>query len=189
MPVAMARHILVKTEAEAAQLKQRLAKGEDFATLAKKHSTCPSGKRGGDLGEVRPGQMVRSIDNAIFRKPVGVLQGPLAAFCLQLPGAREDLKWGSNRVFSVAGNKMFAILDFVDKDGGLAFKVGSELFLGYVDRPGIRPAPYLARAHWIVMARPYPMKAAELREALVRSHQLVVARLPKRQRLGLVLDA
>lgn len=94
----------------------------------------------------------------------------IAAFCLQLPGAREDLKWGSNRVFSVAGNKMFAIL-------------------GYVDRPGIRPAPYLARAHWIVMARPYPMKAAELREALVRSHQLVVARLPKRQRLGLVLDA
>lgn len=77
MPVAMARHILVKTEAEAAQLKQRLAKGEDFATLAKKHSTCPSGKRGGDLGEVRPGQMVMSIDNAIFRKPVGVLQGPL----------------------------------------------------------------------------------------------------------------
>ncbi len=97
----------------------------------------------------------------------------IAAFCLQLPGAREDLK----------------ILDFVDKDGGLAFKVGSELFLGYVDRPGIRPAPYLARAHWIVMARPYPMKAAELREALVRSHQLVVARLPRRQRLGLVLDA
>ncbi len=70
----------------------------------------------------------------------------IAAFCLQLPGAREDLKWGSNRVFSVADNKMFAILDFVDKDGGLAFKVGSELFLGYVDRPGIRPAPYLARA-------------------------------------------
>ncbi|HBO7318170.1 TPA: MmcQ/YjbR family DNA-binding protein, partial [Pseudomonas aeruginosa] len=34
----------------------------------------------------------------------------IAAFCLQLPGAREDLKWGSNRVFSVAGNKMFAIL-------------------------------------------------------------------------------
>lgn len=32
----------------------------------------------------------------------------IAAFCLQLPGAREDLKWGSNRVFSVAGNKMFA---------------------------------------------------------------------------------
>ena len=77
MPKAMARHILVKTEAEAAQLKQRLAKGEDFATLAKKHSTCPSGKRGGDLGEVRPGQMVRSIDQVIFKKPLREVHGPV----------------------------------------------------------------------------------------------------------------
>ncbi len=42
MPVAMARHILVKTEAEAAALKQRIAAGEAFDVLAKKHSTCPS---------------------------------------------------------------------------------------------------------------------------------------------------
>ena len=77
MPVAMARHILVKTEAEAAQLKQRLAKGEDFAALARKHSTCASGKRGGDLGEVRPGQMVRSIDQVIFKKPLRTVHGPI----------------------------------------------------------------------------------------------------------------
>lgn len=63
----------------------------------------------------------------------------VAAFCLQLPGAREDLKWGSNRVFSITGNKMFAILDFLGD--GLAFKVDKDLFLGYVDRPGISPAP------------------------------------------------
>ncbi|MAP30494.1 MAG: peptidylprolyl isomerase, partial [Pseudomonas sp.] len=54
MPVAMARHILVKTEAEAAALKKRIAAGEAFDVLAKKYSTCPSKKRGGDLGEVRP---------------------------------------------------------------------------------------------------------------------------------------
>lgn len=77
MPVAMARHILVKTAAEAEQIKQCLARGEDFAALARKHSTCPSGKRGGDLGEVRPGQMVRSIDQVIFKKPVGVVHGPV----------------------------------------------------------------------------------------------------------------
>ena len=53
-----ARHILVKTSEEAEQLKQRIAKGEAFDVLAKKYSTCPSAKRGGDLGEVRPGQMV-----------------------------------------------------------------------------------------------------------------------------------
>ncbi|MCY1526222.1 YjbR [compost metagenome] len=89
-------------------------------------------------------------------------------------------------MFSVAGNKMFAILDFLGD--GLAFKVGKELFLGYVDRPGIVPAPYLARAHWIAMQPPYPMGDAELRELLTRSHQLVVARLPKIRQVGLLLD-
>ncbi|ATH82150.1 MmcQ/YjbR family DNA-binding protein [Pseudomonas sp. KHPS1] len=111
----------------------------------------------------------------------------IASFCLSLPGAREDLKWGSNRVFSVAGNKMFAILDFLGED--LAFKVDNDLFLGYVDRPGIRPAPYLARAHWVSMsARQLPLGDQELRQLLTRSHQLVVRRLPKRLQPGLLLD-
>ncbi len=64
---AQARHILVKTAEEAGQLKLRIAKGEAFDVLAKKHSSCPSGKRGGDLGEVRPGQMVGAIDQVIFK--------------------------------------------------------------------------------------------------------------------------
>lgn len=110
----------------------------------------------------------------------------VAAFCLSLPGAREDLKWGENRVFSIAGNKMFAILDFLGHE--LAFKVDSELFLGFVDRPGIRPAPYLARAHWISMAPPFPLGDAELCDLLRRSHQLVVRKLPKIRQVGLLLD-
>lgn len=77
MPKAMARHILVKSEAEAEQLKKRLANGEAFDVLAKKHSLCPSGKRGGDLGEVRPGQMVRAIDQVIFKKPLRTVHGPI----------------------------------------------------------------------------------------------------------------
>lgn len=77
MPIAMARHILVKTKEEAEKLKQRLAKGEDFAKLAKKYSTCNSAKRGGDLGEVRPGQMVKPIDNVIFKKPTNKVHGPI----------------------------------------------------------------------------------------------------------------
>lgn len=77
MPIAMARHILVKTEAEAVALKKRLADGEAFDVLARKHSTCPSKKRGGDLGEVRPGQMVRAVDQIIFKKPLKVVHGPV----------------------------------------------------------------------------------------------------------------
>ena len=110
----------------------------------------------------------------------------IARFCLELPGAREDIKWGSNRVFSIAGNKMIAILDFMGD--GLAFKVDQDLFLGFTDRPGIRPAPYLARAHWISMAAPDPLADEELQALLRRSHQLVVGRLPKLKRIGLLLD-
>ena len=109
----------------------------------------------------------------------------VAHYLLQLPGVREDRKWGSNRVFSIAGNKMIAILDFMGD--GLAFKVDQDLFLGFTDRPGIRPAPYLARAHWISMAAPYPLADEELQALLRRSHQLVVGKLPKRLKLGLVL--
>ena len=110
----------------------------------------------------------------------------VAEFCLSLPGAREDIKWGGVRVFSVAESKMFALFHLSSHDG-LAFKVDADLFLGYCDRPGIRPAPYLARARWISMAAPYPLSDSELKELLIRSHQLVVGKLPKRLKLGLVL--
>ena len=74
---AQARHILVKTADEAEALKRRLAKGEAFDVLAKKHSTCPSAKRGGDLGEVRPGQLVGAIDAVVFKQAVRVVHGPV----------------------------------------------------------------------------------------------------------------
>ncbi|MCL6416816.1 peptidylprolyl isomerase [Aestuariirhabdus sp. Z084] len=77
MPVASARHILVKTKAEADSLKQQLAKGADFAKLARKHSQCNSAKRGGDLGEFRPGQMVKAFDDVVFKKAVLTVHGPV----------------------------------------------------------------------------------------------------------------
>ncbi|MEN5092630.1 MmcQ/YjbR family DNA-binding protein [Pseudomonas protegens] len=109
----------------------------------------------------------------------------VAQFCLGLPGAREDYKWGGVRVFSIAGNKMFALQNL--RGDSLAFKVDRELFLGHVDRPGIAPAPYLARAHWIIMHSPYPLGAEELKALLQTSHQLVVSKLPKRTQVGLLL--
>ncbi|WP_263080424.1 peptidylprolyl isomerase [Endozoicomonas sp. Mp262] len=77
MPTACARHILVKTRDEAEKLKMRIAKGEDFARLAKKYSLCPSGKRGGDLGEFQPGQMVKAFDQVVFKKKVLTVHGPV----------------------------------------------------------------------------------------------------------------
>ncbi|SEK32266.1 peptidyl-prolyl cis-trans isomerase C [Colwellia chukchiensis] len=77
MATACARHILVKSEKLAQELKAKLAKGADFAQLAKKHSSCSSAKRGGDLGEFKPGQMVKAFDNVVFKKAVLVVHGPI----------------------------------------------------------------------------------------------------------------
>ena len=51
MSKASARHILVNTEEECESLKQKIEGGTDFGEVAKEHSTCPSGRKGGDLGE------------------------------------------------------------------------------------------------------------------------------------------
>jgi len=77
MATACARHILVKTEKQAKELKEKIAKGSDFAKLAKKFSTCPSGKKGGDLGEFKRGQMVKAFDDVVFKKEVLKIHGPI----------------------------------------------------------------------------------------------------------------
>ena len=77
MARASARHILVATEAECLKLKSEIEGGKDFAELAKKHSTCPSGKRGGALGEFGPGQMVPEFDQVVFKAEVNKIHGPV----------------------------------------------------------------------------------------------------------------
>ena len=61
-----ARQILVRTEAEAKKIIAKLAKGSDFAELAKKESTGPSGPKGGDLGWFASGQMVPPFSEAVI---------------------------------------------------------------------------------------------------------------------------
>jgi peptidyl-prolyl cis-trans isomerase C len=74
---ATARHILVPTEEACNSLKTEIAGGVDFADAARQHSTCPSGKSGGDLGEFSPGQMVREFDEVVFKQTVGEVHGPV----------------------------------------------------------------------------------------------------------------
>jgi len=77
MPSASARHILVKTEQECLDLKTKIEEGADFADIAKQHSSCPSGKSGGDLGTFGPGQMVKEFDTVVFNEEVGKVHGPV----------------------------------------------------------------------------------------------------------------
>jgi peptidyl-prolyl cis-trans isomerase C len=61
-----ARHILVDAEDKAKALIKELDGGADFVTLAKTHSTGPSGPRGGDLGFFGKGRMVPAFEQAAF---------------------------------------------------------------------------------------------------------------------------
>jgi len=75
--IAAARHILVADEQTCAQLKEKIEAGADFAAVAREHSDCPSARRGGDLGEFSPGEMVREFDSVVFSAPLNVVQGPV----------------------------------------------------------------------------------------------------------------
>ena len=77
MARASARHILVSSEEACIALKDEITNGKDFAKAAAEHSTCPSGKQGGDLGEFSPGQMVKEFDEVVFQEAVGVVHGPI----------------------------------------------------------------------------------------------------------------
>ena len=77
MSQAEARHILVDSEEKCQSLKTEIEGGADFADLAKQHSSCPSGARGGELGRFGPGQMVKEFDEVVFSADVGTVQGPV----------------------------------------------------------------------------------------------------------------
>ena len=96
------------------------------------------------------------------------------------PGVAAGLKWDDDLVFTVA-EKMFCVL-CVDgpQAGRLSFKVEDARFLELTDRPGFAPAPYLARAHWVLVETPSRLPDRELAALLRRSYELVRARLPKR---------
>jgi len=84
-----ARHILLELPADAPgaeadkarvellKLKARLAKGESFATLAEKHSDCPSSARGGDLGWFSRQAMVAPFAEAAFALEPGAVSDPV----------------------------------------------------------------------------------------------------------------
>jgi predicted DNA-binding protein (MmcQ/YjbR family) len=93
------------------------------------------------------------------------------------PGVTEDVKWCNDLVSSVGG-RMFCVTDARD-GGALGFEVDAGRFLELTDRPGIVPAPYLARAQWVQLADD-ALQASELRALLRRSYELVRAKLSKK---------
>jgi predicted DNA-binding protein (MmcQ/YjbR family) len=101
------------------------------------------------------------------------------ALCRTFPGCTEDIKWGADAVFSVGG-KMFAVTASEVPANGMSFKVEDERFLELTDRPGIIPAPYLARAKWVHVENPGALDDREAGSLLRRSYELVFGKLTKK---------
>lgn len=72
-----ARHILVEQEFEAQDILRKLSEKVPFEDLAAKHSKCPSGRRGGDLGEFGRGRMVPAFEEAAFALGVDEVSKPV----------------------------------------------------------------------------------------------------------------
>src|SRR3982750_3089899 len=104
----------------------------------------------------------------------------LREFCLSMPHATEDVKWGADLCFCV-GAKMFAVTGF-ESGGRLSFKCTPEKFAELTERNGIIPAPYVARYHWVYLEDPEALAESELKALISNSYQLVFDKLPPKIR-------
>jgi predicted DNA-binding protein (MmcQ/YjbR family) len=101
--------------------------------------------------------------------------------CRSFPDVSEDVKWGNDLVFTVGG-KMFCVV-CLDPPHQVAFKTTPERFAELTERPGIIPAPYMARAMWVQeTALGETLGRRELEDLVRGAYALVHAKLPKRKR-------
>jgi predicted DNA-binding protein (MmcQ/YjbR family) len=106
----------------------------------------------------------------------------IRAICNALPGVTEDIKWGSDLAFSIGG-KMFCVVN-TEPPNQMSFKCTADDFAELVEREGVIPAPYLARAMWVQQTELAgdAFSRGELERLLRTSYELVAQKLPKSKR-------
>ena len=107
----------------------------------------------------------------------------LRKYCLSLPAATEDVKWGADLVFSVGG-KMFCVAS-LDPPFKCSFKVKDEEFEELSVKEGFAPAPYMARARWVLVTQPSKLNKKEWEAYIKQSYEMVKAKLTKKERAAL----
>lgn len=102
----------------------------------------------------------------------------LRQLCLSFPGVTEQIQWGDDLLFKVGG-KMFVVIPLEPARVWLTLKADPEEFAELTERPGIIPAPYLARAKWIAIESRETLARHEVAALIHKSYELVAAKLPK----------
>ncbi len=115
------------------------------------------------------------------------------AMLLGLPHVVETMQWGANLVFWVGdktiGGKMFVLCDLDGHGPVVSFAAGPERYAELLERDGLIPAPYLARAYWVAAERWEALRDLEWEELFAAAHALTLAKLTKRTRAVLQLPA
>ena len=99
-------------------------------------------------------------------------------FCLSLPHATEDIKWGNDLTFCI-GKKMFAVTGLETAQASVSFKCTPEKFAELVEKDGIIPAHYVARYHWVTVEKLDALETTELKDLIKNSYEMVLEKLPK----------
>lgn len=110
----------------------------------------------------------------------------LRSICLSFPAVTEDVKWESNLCFCVGG-KMFCIAN-LEPPHTFSFKVTEQEFEGLSESEGFRPAPYLARAKWVLVVDSSTLSRRDLEAYLQQSYDMIKAKIPKTQKRKLGLE-
>src|ERR1700722_8235445 len=100
-------------------------------------------------------------------------------YCLALPHTTEKVQWGDDLVFKI-GERMYAVVALKPGDHWFAFKCTPEEFSALVERPGIVPAPCLARAQWVALDTYDALSADEIKRLLSQAYSLIFTKLSKR---------
>ena len=108
--------------------------------------------------------------------------------CLSFPHATENVQWVKDLVFKIGG-KMFAVASLEPGDHVFSFKCSPEKFAELVETPGIVPAPYLARAHWVAFEHVDVLSRSQTKQLLRDSYDLVFSKLPKKTQQELRVEA
>jgi predicted DNA-binding protein (MmcQ/YjbR family) len=110
----------------------------------------------------------------------------LKAAAMGLPGAAFSVKWGADHVYSVGG-KMFAATD--EAGTSLSLKVSDIAYEVLTETGRARPAPYAARFKWVMFDDLAALDADEVKDWLKTGHELVAAKLTRKQRAAIGLAA
>jgi len=110
----------------------------------------------------------------------------LRAYCLSLPAVTEDIKWGNDLVFSIGG-KMFCVTS-LDPPFKCSFKVKDDEFEELCTTENFSPAPYMARAKWVLVLNTSSMPHEEWKARIKQSYDLVKSKLSKKERISLGID-